>query len=180
MPVRSSPADLYALAVIAVRILLVNDENALPIALDEILSLAQAVATDTKDDAEVSDRLRAIAAADPRWFASLGPHRLLNLDSLSAEESLIYLPGDLWWDTIATLIRCFPGATPQSFAADLGDAPLLALHAVFEPAINALEKLSLRSRSFLFLDWKYNSEINAIVQAALQQHLADLAYQAGT
>jgi len=180
LPVRSSPADLYALAVIAVRILLVNDENALPIALDEILSLAQAVATDTKDDAEVSDRLRAIAAADPRWFASLGPHRLLNLDSLSAEESLIYLPGDLWWDTIATLIRCFPGATPQSFAADLGDAPLLALHAVFEPAINALEKLSLRSRSFLFLDWKYNSEINAIVQAALQQHLADLAYQAGT
>jgi hypothetical protein len=78
------------------------------------------------------------------------------------------------------LIRCFPGATPQSFAADLGDAPPLALHAVFEPAINALEKLSLRSRSFLFLDWKYNSEINAVVQAALQQHLADLAYQAGT
>jgi hypothetical protein len=180
LPVRSSPADLYALAVIAVRILLVNDENALPIALDEILSLAQAVATDTKDDAEVSDRLRAIAAADPRWSASLGPHRLLNLQSLTADESLIYLPGDLWWDTIATLIRCFPGATPQSFATDLGDAPPLALHSVFEPAINALEKLSLRSRSFLFLDWKYNSEINAIVQAALQQHLADLAYQAGT
>jgi len=180
LPVRSSPADLYALAVIAVRILLVNDENALPIALDEILSLAQTVATDTKDGAEVSDRLRDIAAADPRWSASLGPHRLLNLDSLTAEESLIYLPGDLWWDTIATLVRCFPGATRQSFAADLGDAPPLALHAVFEPAINALEKLSLRSRSFLFLDWKYNSEINAVVQAALQQHLADLTYQSGT
>jgi hypothetical protein len=168
------------LAVIAVRILLVNDENALPIALDEILSLAQAVATDTKDGAETSDRLRAITATDPRWSASVGPHRLLNPHSLSPEESLVYLPGELWWDTMATLIRCFPGATPDSFAADLGDAPPLALHAVFEPAINALEKLSLRSRSLLFVDWKYNSEINAVVQAALQQHLADLTYQSGT
>src|SRR5205814_7720695 len=120
---------------------------------------------------------RDVTTTDSRWSASLGPHRLLNPPIFTPEEALAYLPDGLWWDTIAMLIRCFPGATRDSFAADLGDAPPLALHAVFEPPINALKKLSLRSRSFLFLDWKYNSEINAVVQAALQQHLADLAYQ---
>ena len=179
-PLRSSPADLYALAVIAVRLLLVNDENTLAIALDEIQSLAQAVANDGQEGVEFPDRLRAITTADARWSASLGPHRLLNPQALTAEESLVYLPGNLWWDTIAALIRCFPGAAPDSFAAELGDAPPLALHEVFEPAISVLEKLSLRSRSLLFVDWKYNSEINSVVQAALRQHLADLSHQSGT
>lgn len=179
LPLRSSPADLYALAVIAVRILLVNDNNTLAIALDEIQSLAQTVANDRQEGAELSNQLRAITATDHRWSDSLGPHRLLNPHTLTSEESLAYLPGDLWWDTIAVLIRCFPGATHASFSADLGDASPLALHAVFDPAISALEKLSLRARSLLFVDWKYNSEINTVVQAALQQHLADLSYQPG-
>jgi hypothetical protein len=33
----------------------------------------------------------------------------------------------------------------------------------------------LRARSLLFVDWKYNSEINAVIQAALQQHLAEVS-----
>ena len=174
LPMRSSPADLYALAVLAVRILLVNDENTLAIALDEIQSLAQAVVSNEPQGVELSSRLRAITASDSRWSASLGPHRLLNPHMLTAEESLTYLPGEFWWDTISVLVRCFPGATPEAFAADLGDAPPLALHAVFEPPINALEKLSSRARSLLFVDWKYNAEISAVIQAALEQHLAEL------
>jgi hypothetical protein len=180
LPLRSSPVDLYALAVIGVRILLVNDENTLAIALDEIQSLAQAVANDNQNDAEYSNRVRAVATADARWSASLGPHRLLASQSLTADESLVYLPGKLWWDMVALLIRCFPEAAPDSFAKDLGDAPPLALQTVFEPAMNALGSLSVRSRSLLFVDWKYNSEINSVVQSALQQHLADLSYQSGT
>jgi hypothetical protein len=99
----------------------------------------------------------------------------LNPQTLTPEEALTYLPEGLWWDTIAMLIQCFPGATRDSFAADLGDAPPLALHAIFEPPISVLEKLSLRARSLLFVDWKYNSEINAVIQAALQQHLAEVS-----
>jgi hypothetical protein len=180
LPMRSSPADLYALAVIAVRILLVNDETTLAIALDEIQSLAQTVADEDPQGVELSTRLRDVTTTDSRWSASLGPHRLLNSQALTPEEALTYLPDGLWWDTIALLIRCFPGATRDSFAADLGDAPPLALHTVFESPINALEKLSLRARSLLFVDWKYNSEITAVIQAALQQHLAELTYQPGT
>lgn len=174
LPMRSSPCDLHALAAIGVRTLLVNDENTLPVALDEIFSLAQAVAAELKEGVEISARLREICAADPRWSTSLGVHRLLNPQSLTAEESLAYLPAELWWDSIALLIRCFPGLIPGAFCTDLGDAPPLALHSIFDPAIDALEKLSLRTRSILFVDWKYNAEIKSVVHAALQRHLADL------
>ena len=138
LPMRSSPADLYALAVIAVRILLVNDQNTLAIALDEIQSLAQTIANKDPQGVELATRLRDVASSDNRWSDSLGPHTLLNPQTLTPEEALTYLPDGLWWDTIAMLVRCFPGATADSFAADLGDAPPLALHAVFEPPINAL------------------------------------------
>jgi hypothetical protein len=180
LPMRSSPCDLYSLAVIGVRALLVNDENTLPVALDEVSSLAQAAAADLQEGVDFSRRLREICASDPRWSTSLGPHRLLNPQSLTAEESLAYLPAELWWDSIALLIQCFPGLTPGAFCADLGDAPPLALHSVFESAIEALEKLSLRTRSLLFVDWKYNAEIKSLVHAALQRHLAELSYQAQT
>ena len=53
--------------------------------------------------------------------------------------------------------------------------PPLALHSVFEPAIEELERLCLRSRSLLFADWKYEAEIRSVVDAALQQHLSELA-----
>jgi hypothetical protein len=104
----------------------------------------------------------------------------LNPQSLTAEDSLAYLPGELWWDMIALVIQCFPGATQDSFTADLGDAPPLALHSVFDPAIAALERLSIRTRSLLFVDWKYNSEIAAVVQAALQRNVADQSHASGT
>ncbi|MGA7216132.1 MAG: hypothetical protein WBX20_18165 [Terrimicrobiaceae bacterium] len=175
LPMRSSPCDLHALATIGIRTLLVNEENTLPIALDEVFSLAQAVAADAQEGFDVSKRLREVCATDPRWSASLGPHRLLNPQSLTAEESMAYLPAELWWDSIALLIQCFPGLVPGAFCADLGDAPPLALHSVFEPAIEALEKLSLRARSVLFVDWKYNAEIKSVVQAALQRHLTELS-----
>src|SRR5215472_14487633 len=99
LPMRSSPADLYALAVIAVRILLVNDETTLAIALDEIQSLAQTVSDKGPQDVELPTRLRDLATTDSRWSASLGPHRLLNPQALTPEEALTHLPDGLWWDT---------------------------------------------------------------------------------
>ena len=175
LPMTSSPCDLYALAVLGVRTLLVNDQHTLPIALDEISSLAQAVAAEPSEPVEVAKRLREVCALDPRWRASLGPDRLLNPQSLTSDESLKYLPGDLWWDSIALLIQCFPGLISNAFCADLGDAPPLALHSVFEAAIERLESLTLRTRSLLFVDWTYNAEIRSAIHSALQRHLAELS-----
>ncbi len=173
LPMRSSPSDLYGLATIGVRTLLVNDEITLPIALDEISGLAQTLTADLREGVEISIRLREICATDSRWSTSLGPHRLLKSESVTVEDSLAYLPAELWWDSIAWLIRCFPGAIPGAFCAGLGDAQPLALHSVFEPAIEALEKLCLRTRSILFLDWTDNTEIRSVIEAAMQRHVAD-------
>ena len=175
LPMTSSPCDLYALAVLGVRTLLVNDENTLPIALDEVFSLAQTVAAEVDEHVVVSQRVREVCASDVRWRASLGAHRLLNPQSLSPDESLAYLPADLWWDSIALIIQCFPGLVPGGFCADLGDAPPLALHSVFEAAIEGLENLSLRTRGLLFVDWTYNAEIRSAIYTALQRHLAELS-----
>jgi len=173
LPLRSSPCDLYSLAVLGVRTLLVNEENTLAVALDEILSLAQAVETTAGEGVDFGARVRAIATADSRWQGSLGPHRLLKSLPFAPGEALAYLPAELWWDAVAALIRCFPGATRDAFCADLGDAPPLALDSAFEPAIVALERICLRSRSLLFVDWKYNSEVNAVITAALRRHMAE-------
>jgi hypothetical protein len=166
LPVQSSPSDLYALATIGVRILLVNDENSLQIALDGLHSLAQTLAADIKEDVEIPGRLREICATDSRWADSLGPHRLLNPQSLTVEESLAYMPAELWWDAVAFLVRCFPGIIPSAFCANLSDTPPMALHSVFESAIDALENLSLRTRSILFLDWKNSAEIHSTLNPA--------------
>jgi hypothetical protein len=178
LPMRSSPFDLHALATLGVRTLLVNNENTLPVALDEISSLAQSVAH-LGEGVDFSKGVRELCASDARWRTSLGPHRLLNPQSLTPEEALAYLPAEVWWDAIGLLIQCFPGLIPASFCANFGDAPPLALHSVFDPVIEALEKLSLRTRSLLFVDWTYNAEVKSVAQAILKRHLTDLSYKAG-
>jgi hypothetical protein len=175
LPMTSSPCDLYALAVLGVRTLLVNDQNTLAIALDEVFSLAQTVAAELQEGVEISQRVREVCTSDARWRGSLGAHRLLNPQSLTPDESMAYIPADLWWDSIALLIQCFPGLVPGAFCADLGDAPPLALHSVLEPTIEALERLSLQTRGLLFVDWTYNAEIRSTIQTALQRHLAELS-----
>jgi hypothetical protein len=173
LPLRSSPCDLYTLAVLGVRTLLVNEDLSLAAALDELLSLGQHAGAETPGGPGLASRIRAIAASDLRWAASLGPHRLLKAQSITQEEALAYLPEELWWETIALLIQCLPGATPSALCSSLGDAPPLALHAIFEAPIQALEKILVRSRSLLFIDWKYNSEVNSVLQSALQRHLSE-------
>jgi hypothetical protein len=48
---------MYALAVIALRILLVDEENTLAVVLDEMLSLAREVAIESKPDNSLAKRL---------------------------------------------------------------------------------------------------------------------------
>ena len=72
LPLLTSPCDMYALAVLAIRVLLVDEENTLAIAVDEMLSLAREAAIEHKPDAALGKRLQAIIERDRRWAASLG------------------------------------------------------------------------------------------------------------
>jgi hypothetical protein len=170
LPLLSSPCDMYALGVLAVRVLLVDDENSLPIALDEMLSLAREVALQHQRELTLAKRLQAILRSDRRWAESLGPHRLVR-DAGVRETAARIVPAELWWETIGVMLRLFPGIGPDSFCKDMGDAPATALEQIFDDPINQINLLLLRSRSLVITDWNQNLEIHdAIYEVIAKKH----------
>lgn len=174
LPLLTSPCDMYAVAVLAIRILLVDDENTLAVALDEMLSLARQVATEHDTNIVLGERLRRIVAHDRRWGISLGPQRLVR-DALAREAAARILPAELWWETLGVIIRLFPGIGPDSFCRDFGDAPSSALDRIFEDAIAKINLLLLRSRSLVVADWNQNLEIHDAIYEVIAKHHGGLA-----
>ena len=169
LPVLSTPCDLHALGVIAVQALLASGGGGLtlPMALDEVFSLAAKVVEKGGDATQTLDAIRAILEEDPKWQTNLGPHHLL-VDALSPEDAAALFPADLWWATIAVVMRCFPGLLPASYCHDLGDAPALALEKVFDEPLAHLDSLLLRSRSLIMIDWNMNREIRSVVDRLMR------------
>jgi hypothetical protein len=169
LPLLSTPCDLYALAVLAVRALLVDDELSLPVALDELLNLGRQAGAAHDSGVSLSERLAEIARGDAQRAAVLGPHRLIR-DQVSAEEARRVFPPDLWWATLAWIIQLVPALGSDSFCRDYGDAPPLALESVFDKPLAALEKLILQSRSLIVIDWNANREIASVIRKILSRH----------
>ena len=169
LPLLSTPCDLYAMGVLALRTLLVDDEISLPVALDEMLSLARQVAGSHDPETPLGKRVAAIIGADARRGAVLGPHRL-SQEKLAPEEAARLFPAELWWDTMALILRFFPGLGPDSLCRDFGDAPSLALESVFEEPLGALEKLIIRSRSLVVIDWNANREVGSVIHQMLSRY----------
>ncbi|HUR44653.1 MAG TPA: hypothetical protein VMZ27_02165, partial [Candidatus Saccharimonadales bacterium] len=168
VPLLSTPCDLYALGVLAVRTFLVNQQNTLPVALDEVLSLARQVATEYKADVPLATRISSILNSDQRFVNSLGPQRLAQepMDSKAAFE---FLPAELWHQTLAAIVRFFPGLGPDSYCKDFGDAPSLALDVIFNKPLEDLEKLLVRSRSLIVIDWRANREVHSAIRDMLDR-----------
>ncbi len=166
IPLLSSPCDLYSLAVLAIRILLIDNTNSLPVVLDETLSLAREVEADYDESASLQTRISNIFSRDKRWPESLGPHHL-TFDEITAEDALRVLPSELWWTTLAMILRMFPGLGPDSECKDYGDAPPGGLHRVFERTMAELDHLILRTRSLIVPDWASNQEIAAVIRKYL-------------
>jgi hypothetical protein len=170
LPLLTSPCDMYALGVLAVKILLVDDENTLAIALDEMLSLARQIAVEYQPGVAIGKRLQSIVERDGRWETSLGPHRLVRDDGIRQTAARV-VPADLWWETIGVVTRLFPGIGPDSFCGDLGDAPSSALEQIFDEVIGQIDLLLLRSRSLVVADWNQNLEIHdAIYEVIAKKH----------
>ena len=163
IPLLSSPCDLYSLGVLAVRTLLVDKETRLPKALDETLSLARQVAVDYDGQTPLPERIERLFESDKRWVLSLGPQRLTH-DEVAPEDAFDLVPREVWWETLAAIVRMFPGIGPDSVARDLGDAPLGGLHKVFDRALADLEALLLRTRSLIVIDWRFNREVFAVIR----------------
>ena len=162
IPFLSTPCDLYSLAVLAIRILLVNNTNSLPVVLDEMLSLMRQIEVDYDESAGLEKRISDIFNRDNRWFGSLGPHHL-TFEDIGSDEVFCMIPRELWWETLRTILRMFPGLGPDSECKDYGDAQPGGLHKVFEQTMDALDTLILKTRSLIVSDWESNEEISAVI-----------------
>ena len=168
IPQQSTPCDLYALAVLAVRLLLVNDRNTLPVALDGVLSLAREAEFANATDETLAAVIAAAFARDPQWGQLLGP-QFLSGKELKAEQAFQGLPPALWYDTLALVVRMFPG--PGSFRTchHLGDAQDSALESVLRRCRADVASVSCRARGFIAGDEARNQEIRDIVRACRQK-----------
>jgi hypothetical protein len=166
IPLLSSPCDLYSLGVLAVKTFLVGPRAPLPEQLGNVIALARQLAQQHEGGVTpIRARLRQVLERDRRFVDLLGPHRAIHHD-LTAEQASEFLPAELWWDTIAMIVTMFPGYGPDSICQDFGDAPAKGIHNVFVKVSAALESLLIRSRSLLFVDWKFNREVHAIIRKA--------------
>lgn len=161
LPMVSTPCDLYALGVLAVRMLLTDGEQALPVALDEAQSLARRVAE--VPGSTVEERVERVFMADPRWTELLGPHRLVR-ERVDAQESMDLVPPDLWFSVLGVVLRMFPGEGMEPYTRDLGDAPAGAPQRVFDGPIDALDGLLVRTRSLVVIDWRQNREVHGVLR----------------
>lgn len=162
VPRVSTPVDLHALAVLAVKALLAGRERTLAVALDEVLSLARRVgAEDTATP--LADRIERAFMSDDRWIASLGPHHL-TAEPVAPLEALDMVPPELWFGVLAAVVRMLCGAGPDSEARDLGDTRGRAPHLVFDRAAEDLAELLTRTRSLVVIDWRHNREVHAVLR----------------
>lgn len=166
VPVMSSPCDLYSLGVLSVRALLVGRGNTLAMALDEVLSLARQVAMDFDPGVSAGLRIQALMDSDPRWVESLGPQRL-GPEGMASADAFDVIPPELWRSMLELVVRMFPGIGPDSRCKDLGDAPPAGIHVVFDEFVAGMDALLMRTRSLMFLDWKYNREIGGLIRRRL-------------
>jgi hypothetical protein len=156
----------------------VNPGNSLPVAVDEVLSLAREAAAAHDGQTPLPARLAKLFDSDPRWLESLGPQRVLH-EKLEPRQVLDMIPATVWWDALAMICRMFPGVGPDSRASDLGDARHGGLHAVYDGVREDLERLLIRTRSLIVIDWRFNREIHAVVRGFLVKHGGAPAPKAG-
>jgi hypothetical protein len=172
LPLLSTPSDLYSLGVLAVRTLLVNDGTSLPVALDELMSLANAAAAE-KPPENTADPVQALAAVlgtvmarQPRYVESLGCQRLLS-DKIDPGIAAALIPARLWLETMATILRMFPGIGWFSRCRDFGDAPTGAPFRVYDPIQDQLHALLTKTRSLLIADHDLSREVHEVVRELL-------------
>ena len=163
VPLLSTPCDLHALGVLAVRTFLTNPQYTLAEGVDELLSLARKVAEGHKAETPLADRIGSVMRADTRFSDSLAPHRLVR-EQMEAKAAYDLLPPELWHRTLAAIVRLFPGVGPDSHSKDYGDAPALALESAFAEPMQEFENLVVRSRSLVVIDWNANREVHSAIR----------------
>ncbi len=168
VPLLSTPCDLYAMAVLGARTLLVGKSTTLAVALDDLMSLGAAIAAQPAPaevtlDA-VADAVARAFAQEPRFTETLGPQRLWNAPSGAAA-----VPDAVWHQSLAVLLRMLPGQGWFSTCRDFGDAPPGAPDRVFEPTLNDLYHVLVLARGLVVPDQGLSREVRAVLADLIAQ-----------
>jgi len=166
VPLLSSPCDLYALGVLAVRTLLTGPGRPLPVALDDLFSLAAEAARLAESGEDLPGRLLRVFESNKKWAASMGPQKLL-AGVTDADEAFLAIPPRLWFGTLAAIIRMFTGLSTDSRCRDLGDAAPGGIHKVFDGVLDDLYALLTSCRSLIVSDPGLSSDIREVVKGCI-------------
>jgi hypothetical protein len=161
-PLLSSPCDLFSLGVMAVRILLANSTTNLPVVLDEVLGLARRFGKVEKTSTTPGRELKSLVEKDAKLLDLISPQALVEstLTPVAARQQIRL---ELWLETMALVLRLFPGTGAQAYCQDFGDVPPLALETVFNQPIEELESIVMRLRSLLAPGTAANEEIAGVL-----------------
>ena len=159
----SSPCDIYALGVLALRLLYAGSDLTLPVILDTALSLLRAASAEPSETS-LETRILALLTSDERWLATLGPQHLIR-PSKEGEAAVVAgsLPMEVWARVLACILPFFPGRSPEAFCRDLADAPTLAPHTPFDTALRTLGRALNTARALFLSDWRQNEEVVGIL-----------------
>jgi hypothetical protein len=146
IPMLSAPVDLYALAVLAVRTFLTPREVNFQDAVDDVLSLARALAAQHQAEVPLTARVQQLVAEGGHWLKTFGPHNLL-ADGLSPEQALTAVPPALWWELLALIVEMLPAMGPDSLCQDYGCMPPEGLETIYDAPLRRLEPLLLAARA---------------------------------
>src|SRR5690606_17386864 len=125
--------------------------------------LARRLRPDYDEKTKLHLRIQPAIDREKEFWDVVGPQHLIQ-DAITREQALDHLPGELRWDGLPLIVRCFAGEGPDNHCRDYGEAPLKGMHLVYDQPLATLESLIERSRSLLFVDWNYNRDVNAVIQ----------------
>ncbi len=155
--------DLYSIAVLALRVLVVHAENPLPVVVDELHSLARQIAIEHASDRPLGARILDVITRDSRWNQSLGSHHVFRSTD-TAEQNGELIPLQLWAEILALVVEMIPAAGPDSLCRAYGTIPPAALANVFDPVTDKLDRLLIQTRSLIVIDWQVNREVHAVIR----------------
>lgn len=157
-----TPCDVYSMAIVCLRVLLVNSRRKLPTVIDDFASFVSEVRNRSESGTRLVDAIEAIFKSDPRWLERLGPANLSHEPDTTNSSAI---PLSFWREVMACIVRMIPGQLKESHLENFSDAPEGAVHRVFDATIHDWTALSAQARSLLTLDWRANREIDAILRA---------------
>jgi hypothetical protein len=96
----------------------------------------------------------------------IGPQVLIG-QAIDPQLAMRYVTPDLWWSTLALLVRMIPQHGRDSYLRDYGDAVRGSMHGIYEVLTRDLAALMERARSLLFGEWGMNREVGKILREEL-------------